>query len=273
MDTPHAWITSPTDSPYDLDNLVLGNIEGAAHVRFTLKQLLIEGHARDGSNSPTRGLQLQLTRNGLEIASDTLVMANLGYLQFKVTPGVYDLSIRSGRGQEVFDMESVGNDGWNSRSVEQTGTKVSLTSFEGVTILPRFRRKPGMEVADVLQEQVVPQETSMPQAVFSRSVQPAIRPGSLSAHNRSMKQMIGLKPSSSELSAPKTKHADINIFTVASGLLYEVSFALALDQRTCLTAYQRFASIMMLSVMKHTKHSVKFWFIVSCSASLMQVVR
>jgi hypothetical protein len=43
-----------------------------------------------------------------------------------------------------------------------------------------------------------------------------------------------------------SRHADINIFTVASGLLYE-----------------RFASIMILSVMKHTKSTVKFWFIVS----------
>ena len=39
-------------------------------------------------------------------------------------------------------------------------------------------------------------------------------------------------------------HADINIFSVASGHLYE-----------------RMLNIMMLSVMRHTKHSVKFWFI------------
>jgi len=38
--------------------------------------------------------------------------------------------------------------------------------------------------------------------------------------------------------------AQVNIFTVASGHLYE-----------------RFASIMILSVMRHTKHSVKFWLI------------
>uniref|UniRef100_A0A2D0TCJ6 UGGT n=1 Tax=Talaromyces thermophilus TaxID=28565 RepID=A0A2D0TCJ6_TALTH len=38
--------------------------------------------------------------------------------------------------------------------------------------------------------------------------------------------------------------ADINIFSVASGHLYE-----------------RMLNIMMVSVMKHTKHSVKFWFI------------
>jgi hypothetical protein len=37
-----------------------------------------------------------------------------------------------------------------------------------------------------------------------------------------MKQIVGLEPVASP-SAVKTRHADINIFTVASGLLYEVS--------------------------------------------------
>lgn len=40
------------------------------------------------------------------------------------------------------------------------------------------------------------------------------------------------------------KKADINVFTVASGLLYE-----------------RMAFLMMVSVLRHTKSSVKFWFI------------
>jgi UDP-glucose:glycoprotein glucosyltransferase len=42
----------------------------------------------------------------------------------------------------------------------------------------------------------------------------------------------------------KSKNADINIFSVASGHLYE-----------------RMLSIMLVSVMNHTSHSVKFWFI------------
>ncbi|WVF72342.1 hypothetical protein IAT40_007156 [Kwoniella sp. CBS 6097] len=227
LDAPSSWIVSPKTSPYDLDNLVLSNVHEPVHISFQLKQLLIEGHAREGTNAPPRGLQLQLTKNGLEVASDTQVMANLGYLQFKATPGVYDLSIRPGRGVEVYDLESVGNEGWDSKSVNETGTGVILDSFEGVTILPRFSRKPGMERADVLQEEEqAKRPESFAGAVFSR-----------------MKEMVGL--STEVLSTePKTRHADINIFTVASGLLYE-----------------RFASIMILSVMKHTKSSVKFWFI------------
>lgn len=42
----------------------------------------------------------------------------------------------------------------------------------------------------------------------------------------------------------KPKQAEINIFSVASGKLYE-----------------RFLSIMITSVMRHTESTVKFWFI------------
>jgi UDP-glucose:glycoprotein glucosyltransferase len=131
MDTPPAWIVSPKTSPYDLDNLVLGAINQPIHVLFELKQLLIEGHAREATNAPPRGLQLQLTRAGLGVVSDTLIMANVGYLQFKVTPGVYDLTIRPGRGQEVYEMESTGTKGWDSPPLNETGSVVTLTSFEG----------------------------------------------------------------------------------------------------------------------------------------------
>ncbi|WVR05054.1 hypothetical protein IAU60_002066 [Kwoniella sp. DSM 27419] len=226
LDAPSPWIVSPKTSPYDLDNLVLSHIHSPVHISFQLKQLLIEGHAREASNAPPRGLQLQLTKNGLEVASDTQVMANLGYMQFKATPGVYDLSIRQGRGRDVYELESVGNEGWDSLGVNVTGTGIILDSFEGVTILPRFVRKEGMERADVLQEDLVKQPETFAKSVFTR-----------------MKELVGLSSGTSPAKT-QSRHADINIFTVASGLLYE-----------------RFASIMILSVMKHTDSTVKFWFI------------
>ncbi|KJE01643.1 UDP-glucose:glycoprotein glucosyltransferase [Cryptococcus gattii NT-10] len=223
LDTPPSWIVSPRTSPYDLDNLLLSSISSPVSVTFQLKQLLIEGHARESGNIPPRGLQLQLkTLNG-DIAADTQVMANLGYLQFRASPGYYTLSIRPGRGEEVFNLESVGAEGWDSHSVEEIGDGVSLGSFDGKTIYPKFARKEGMEKADVLQESVTTPE-GLAKQVYSR-----------------MKSIIGL---STNVTPTKSDHADINIFTVASGLLYE-----------------RFASIMILSVMKHTNSSVKFWFI------------
>lgn len=56
------------------------------------------------------------------------------------------------------------------------------------------------------------------------------------------------------------ENAEINIFTVASGLLYEVRMCV-LDHMFGLSLYQRFASIMILSVLRNTKRTVKFWFI------------
>jgi hypothetical protein len=153
MDTPPSWIVSPKTSPYDLDNLQLSSIHTPIDTVFTLKQLLIEGHAREGHNVPPRGLQLQLTSQGLGAVSDTQVMANLGYFQFKATPGVYDLSIREGRGTEVYELESVGGEGWDSRGVDATGTAISLREFSGVTILPRFKRRVGMEGENVLSDE------------------------------------------------------------------------------------------------------------------------
>lgn len=49
-------------------------------------------------------------------------------------------------------MQSVGNEGWNSPTVEDVGNEITLTSFEGLTLYPRLSRLPGMETADVLEE-------------------------------------------------------------------------------------------------------------------------
>jgi UDP-glucose:glycoprotein glucosyltransferase len=177
MDTPPSWITRPVASPYDLDNLLLSNVHEPVQVDFQLKQLVVEGHAREGGNAPPRGLQLQLSdiatpTSGGQVASDTLVMANLGYFQFKVTPGVYDLSIRPGRGEEVYELQSTGTGGWDSKLVNETGTSITLASFDGVTILPRFGRRKGMEMANVLDEARVQsqQDEGYMQKVFSKYV-------------------------------------------------------------------------------------------------------
>ena len=163
MDVPQSWLVRPRQAQYDLDNIQLGVLP--AHERaqgvqasFDLDYLVIEGHAREGVVlAPPRGLQLQLSTPGVPGANDssvavadTQVVANLGYLQFRVKPGVFKLDIRSGRGRDVFAVESVGNEGWDSPDVDVVGDEVTLTSFEGLTLYPRFKRLPGMETTDVL---------------------------------------------------------------------------------------------------------------------------
>lgn len=155
MDVPSSWLVRPREALYDLDNIQLANIlpsDASVDAVFELDYLVAEGHARDtATNSPPRGLQLQLVNSQDEPIADTLVVANLGYIQFRAKPGVFKLEIREGRGREVYRIDSVGNEGWDSPSVEVGGTEVTLTSFDGVTLYPRFSRKKGMEIASVLE--------------------------------------------------------------------------------------------------------------------------
>ncbi|KAI0073110.1 glycosyltransferase family 24 protein [Panus rudis PR-1116 ss-1] len=234
MDVAQSWLVRPREALYDLDNLQLGVLAGPDRVKgvqavFELDYLVIEGHARDIlTNAPPRGLQLQLTdSNGTAIA-DTLVVANLGYLQFRTKPGVFRLEIRPGRGREIFRMDSVGNEGWDSPSVEEVGDEVTLTNFEGLTLYPRVARLPGMERVDVL---------ASPEDEHDNE-------GFVSGVVSKLSSIFHKSKPETDVAVSGSPHADINIFTVASGLLYE-----------------RFASIMILSVLRNTKSSVKFWFI------------
>ncbi|KAG8741941.1 hypothetical protein FRC10_002252 [Ceratobasidium sp. 414] len=222
MDVSPAWLVRPSVSEADLDNIHLASLadsKAGVGAIFHLDHLVIEGHAREeATNAPPRGLQLQLATQSGKPTADTQVVANLGYFQFRTGPGVFRLEIRPGRGREVYAIESVGNEGWNSGHVNDTGPEITLTSFEGHTIYPRMRRQSGMEEADVLTE---PEKK---EGVWSR-----------------VSSLWGSKPAEVDVS---TKQADINIFTVASGLLYE-----------------RFVSIMILSVMRNTQSTVKLWLI------------
>ncbi|KAH8101097.1 glycosyltransferase family 24 protein, partial [Cristinia sonorae] len=242
MDVPQSWLVRPREAQYDLDNIQLGVVpakERAQGVQatFNLDYLVIEGHAREPATmAPPRGLQLQLVTSGTQkdnatsvAIADTQVVANLGYLQFRVKPGVFKLEIRPGRGRDIFIIESVGNEGWESPDVDAVGDEVTLTNFEGLTLYPRFKRVRGMELVDVL-------------AVEEKSAEES--KGFLGDVLSGFSSMFSSKPTPTTDLVPADNHAEINIFTVASGLLYE-----------------RFASIMILSVLRNTNSTVKFWFI------------
>ncbi|KAJ7513036.1 glycosyltransferase family 24 protein [Mycena galericulata] len=236
MDVPPSWLVRPREALYDLDNIQLGNLspqDSSIDAVFALDYLVVEGHARESlTNAPPRGVQLQLLDGDANPVDDTQVVANLGYLQFKATPGVFQLEIREGRGRDIFVIESVGNEGLQSRSVAEVGNEISVTSFEGLTIYPRFNRVPGMEHADVLSD---PEEEEEPE--------PSGILGNLASRVKAIFQPQDT-PASTALVPVSNGQADINIFTVASGLLYE-----------------RFVSIMILSVLRNTNSTVKFWFI------------
>ncbi|KAF5311086.1 hypothetical protein D9619_007791 [Psilocybe cf. subviscida] len=208
MDVPTAWLVRPREALYDLDNIQLNKLfpgDNVVEAVFDLDHLVIEGHAREAvSNVAPRGVQLQLVERGVAI-DDTQVVANLGYFQFKAVPGVFKLETRPGRSSKIFKLDSAGNEGWDSPTVEQAGDEITVTSFEGLTLYPRLTRRPGMETVDVLEEEQEPAK-----GVFE----------DLSSRVMSFFKSPKTEDVSTEV-IPVRPQADINIFTVASGLLYE----------------------------------------------------
>ncbi|GAP85192.1 putative UDP-glucose:Glycoprotein Glucosyltransferase [Rosellinia necatrix] len=226
MDIPPAWLVAAKESVHDLDNLKLSSIKSDVEAIYELEHILIEGHSRQTpGGSPPRGVQLLLGTERDPHFADTIIMANIGYFQFKANPGYYNIHLQEGRSSDIFDIISVGAKGYEAVPGDD-GTEVALMDFQGTTLYPRLNRKEGMETADVLEEPNVDDGSDL----LSRGLKFA--EGILG----------GSKSKSKSLSAEI--HAEINIFSVASGHLYE-----------------RMLNIMMVSVMKNTKHTVKFWFI------------
>lgn len=177
--------------------------------------------------------------------ADTIIMANLGYFQFKANPGFYNLTLQKGRSEEIFHIDSAGTLGYSPQAGDKL-TEIALTSFRGATIFPRLSRKPGKEDEDVLESA---KTTADHIADKADSILAKVGLGSVKSSDVLSKAqkfgagfLTGSAGSSTDLST--LPHADINIFSVASGHLYE-----------------RMLNIMMLSVTKHTSHTVKFWFI------------
>lgn len=226
LDVPPAWLVAPKESIHDLDNIKLSAVKDGKDVDaiYELEHILIEGHSRDVTvGPPPRGVQLLLGTKRYPRFADTIIMANLGYFQFKANPGYWNLQLQPGRSSKIFTIESAGQEGYNPVPGDES-TDIALLSFQGKTLYPRLSRNLGQETEDVL-------EGSFRHGTPMDYVHKAGKVAS------SFLSSVGLTPAMSV-------HADINIFSVASGHLYE-----------------RMLNIMMVSVMRHTKHTVKFWFI------------
>lgn len=225
LDVPPAWLVAPKESVHDLDNIKLSALKEGFNIDaiYELEHILIEGHSKDVTlGPPPRGVQLLLGTEKNPHAADTIIMANLGYFQFKANPGYWKIELQEGRSQQIFNIDSVGAEGYSPKPGDER-TDIALMSFQGKTLFPRLSRKPNQELEDVLEE-----------GLKAGSAMDFVSKGFKFAE--SMLSNVGL--------TKQAQHADINIFSVASGHLYE-----------------RMLNIMMVSVMRHTKHTVKFWFI------------
>lgn len=223
MDVPPAWLVAPKLSVQDLDNIQLSAVKSDIEATYELQHILIEGHSREDKGAAPRGAQLVLATGNEPLLTDTIIMANLGFFQFKANPGVYNIQLKKGRSAEIFSIESIGAHGYEATPGDED-TELALMDFQGSTLYPRLKRRPGMEDRDVLEDA-----------------------GDLSGGSlvtKGIKFAEGLFSGGKDKSISELQHAEINIFSVASGHLYE-----------------RMLNIMMVSVMRNTKHTVKFWFI------------
>ncbi|CAO3590292.1 unnamed protein product [Absidia cylindrospora] len=246
VDTIDAWHVTVKDANVDLDNIQLATLAASSeegeregvHAVYELERILVEGHCLDSTDQrPPRGLQFVLGTESHPAMTDTIVMANLGYFQLKAQPGIYQLRVRPGRSSQVYGIESIGSNGnWIKKSSSSSPsqqdnsatTPLILTSFEGLRLFPTVKKHAGMETADVLDDE-------------STGNAPQGNEGILSSLSN---KLFGKKDDTGKAAATTQKQADINIFSVASGHLYE-----------------RFLAIMMASVMENTNSTVKFWFI------------
>uniref|UniRef100_A0A674F4Y4 UDP-glucose ceramide glucosyltransferase-like 1 n=1 Tax=Salmo trutta TaxID=8032 RepID=A0A674F4Y4_SALTR len=210
MITPESWMVEAVRSPYDLDNIHLQEMKGVVTAEYELEHLLLEGHCFDlSTGQPPRGLQFTLGMSQDPLMQDTIVMANLGYFQLKANPGAWILKLREGRSEDIYQI--LAHDGTDSPSDSPADTgdvKVVLNSFHSKIIKVRV-------------------SVYFNQAYVTRMVLCSIAGGGSSSED-----------------GEKNREDVLNIFSVASGHLYE-----------------RFLRIMMLSVLQHTKTPVKFWFL------------
>ncbi|KAJ2896623.1 killer toxin resistant protein [Coemansia aciculifera] len=244
MDVPSAWLVTAVESIHDLDNIRLSSLrdrETGISATYRLVNILVEGHLVDtNSRSPARGLEVRIGTIDDMPKAETIVMANLGYLQLKANPGVWRFGIRPGRSADIYKLDHIGESRWDYRAAKQVGADredtrpVLVTSFNGVTVYPLVSKRPGKEKEDVLQD-------AASVAGGAKKNEAAAASGGGGIWGK-LKGTFGGGSSSSLVAGDSRPHFDV--FAVASGHLYE-----------------RLMSIMIMSVLNSTRSHVKFWLI------------
>ncbi|KAI4342257.1 hypothetical protein MLD38_026900 [Melastoma candidum] len=236
LDVPEPWLVEPVIAVHDLDNILLENLGETRTLQavFELESLVLTGHCSEKDHDPPRGLQLILGTKSKPHLVDTLVMANLGYWQMKVSPGVWYLQLAPGRSSELYHlMENVG-----ASESGPSSKRITINDLRGKVVYLEVHKKKGKEHESLL-------------ASTNDNDQSREKGNQNSWNSYLLRWASDLVGGSEQSKTQPSRHAKgerhgrtINIFSVASGHLYE-----------------RFLKIMILSVLKNTQRPVKFWFI------------
>uniref|UniRef100_A0A915CU59 Glucosyltransferase 24 catalytic domain-containing protein n=1 Tax=Ditylenchus dipsaci TaxID=166011 RepID=A0A915CU59_9BILA len=202
---PNSWMVQPVYAEYDLDNIIMKNTNKDVVSRFELVHILLEGHCFDeASGNPPEACNISWVLKARPIA---------------MTPLSLDTEVAGGKSKEIYEIKSC----TEAESHTHDQANVLIDSFMGKTVRIRVAKRPGMENRNLLNAD-------------SNAGDTAPIEDEEEGDGNSIWSTISSKLTGGE------KHEKINIFSLASGHLYE-----------------RFIKIMMLSVIKNTKHPVKFW--------------
>ncbi|XP_009780014.1 UDP-glucose:glycoprotein glucosyltransferase isoform X1 [Nicotiana sylvestris] len=241
LDVPEPWLVEPVVAIHDLDNILLENLGETRTLQavYELEALVLTGHCSEKDHEPPRGLQLILGTKSTPHLVDTLVMANLGYWQMKVFPGVWYLQLAPGRSSELYALKEDGDGGQETT----LSKRITIDDLRGKLVHMEVMKKKGKEHEKLL--------VSADDNSYSQEK----KKGNQDSWNSNILKwasgFIGGGDQSKKSKSTPVKQVTsgrhgktINIFSVASGHLYE-----------------RFLKIMILSVLKNTQRPVKFWFI------------
>uniref|UniRef100_A0A0D9XKJ1 UDP-glucose:glycoprotein glucosyltransferase n=1 Tax=Leersia perrieri TaxID=77586 RepID=A0A0D9XKJ1_9ORYZ len=226
IDVPEPWLVEPVIAIHDLDNILLENLGDVRTLQavFELEALLLTGHCKEKDRDPPRGLQFILGTKRRPHLVDTLVMANLGYWQMKVSPGVWYLQLAPGRSADLYELPP---------------KLIAIDSLRGKLMHIEVQKRRGKEHEDLLNAD---DDNHFQEKIDNKGWNSNL----LKWASSFISGDASSKKKDEKISDLKdARHGEtINIFSVASGHLYE-----------------RFLKIMILSVLKKTQRPVKFWFI------------
>nr|DAD24321.1 TPA_asm: hypothetical protein HUJ06_025785 [Nelumbo nucifera] len=240
LDVPEPWLVEPIIAVHDLDNILLENLGETRTLQavYELEALILTGHCSEKDHDPPRGLQLILGTKNRPHLVDTIVMANLGYWQMKVSPGVWYLQLAPGRSSDLYILKENGDRSQHSSLLKQ----ITINDLRGKLVHLEVVKKMGKEHEQLLDSSA---ESSHLQE----------RKESPNSWNTNLlkwaSDLFGSSETQKKGKGAFVEHKSggrhgktINIFSIASGHLYE-----------------RFLKIMILSVLRNTQRPVKFWFI------------
>lgn len=104
------------------------------------------GHCSEKDHDPPRGLQLILGTKNIPHLVDTLVMANLGYWQMKVSPGVWYLQLAPGRSADLYTLKENGVGSQHQPSSKQ----IVINDLRGKVVHLEVLKKKGKEHEQLL---------------------------------------------------------------------------------------------------------------------------